>query len=91
MYFSRNNNMDDWFGGTKELKVTFFQCDWFDPIHSTKVDDFGMVEVKYESRYSSINLLLAHQAQQVYYLSYPHKRMKKWWVVCKVNPEIHTH
>jgi hypothetical protein len=55
------------------------------------VDDFGMVEVKYESRYSGINLLLAHQVQQVYYLSYPHKRMKKWWVVYKVNPEIHTH
>jgi hypothetical protein len=47
-----------------------------------------MVEVKYESRYSGINLLLAHQVQQVYYLSYPHKRMKKWWVVYKVNPEM---
>jgi hypothetical protein len=49
-----------------------------------------MAEVKYESRYSGINLLLAHQAQQAYYLSYPHKRMKKWWVVYKVNLEIHT-
>jgi hypothetical protein len=77
------------FGSTKELKVVFFQCDWFDPIHGTKVDDFGMVEVKYESSYSDINLLLAHQAQQVYYLSYPHKKMKKWWVVYIVNPEIH--
>jgi hypothetical protein len=70
------------FGGTKELNVVFFQCDWFDPIHSTKVDDFGMVEVKHESRYSGINHLLAHQAQQVYYLSYPHKRMKNggWYI-----------
>jgi hypothetical protein len=50
------------FGGTKELKVVFFQCDWFDPIHGTRVDDFDMVEVKHESRYTSINLLLAHQA-----------------------------
>jgi hypothetical protein len=49
----------------------FFQCDWFDPIHGTRVDDFSMVEVKHESRNTSINLLLAHQAQQVYYLSYP--------------------
>jgi hypothetical protein len=40
------------FGGTKELKVVFFQCDWFDPIHDTRVDDFGMVEVKHESRYN---------------------------------------
>jgi hypothetical protein len=41
----------------------FFQYDWFDPIHGTKVDDLGVVEVKYESRYLGINLLLAHQAQ----------------------------
>jgi hypothetical protein len=51
--------------------------------------DFGMVEVKYESRYSSNNLLFAHQAQQVYYLSYLHESMK--WVVYKVNPEMDTH
>jgi hypothetical protein len=50
-------------GGTKELKVVFYQCDWFDPIHITRVDDFGMVEVKHESCYTYMNLLLAHQAQ----------------------------
>jgi hypothetical protein len=33
------------FGGVKELRVVFFQCDWFDPINGTSVDDFGMVEV----------------------------------------------
>jgi hypothetical protein len=60
------------FDGAKELKVVFFQCDWFDPINGTRVDDFGMVKVKHESRYSGSNLLLAHQAQQVYYVSYPH-------------------
>jgi hypothetical protein len=31
------------FGGNKELKVVFFKCDWFDPVNSTSVDDFGMV------------------------------------------------
>jgi hypothetical protein len=35
--------------------------------------------------------LLAHQAQQVYYLSYPHPSFKNWWVVYKVRPEMHTH
>jgi hypothetical protein len=49
-----------------------------------------MVEVKHESRYSDNNLLFAHQAQQVYYLSYPHKSMKHWWIVYKINPEMHT-
>jgi hypothetical protein len=51
------------FGGTKELKVVFFQCDWFNPVNGTRVDDFGMVKVKHESRYSGNNLLFAHQAQ----------------------------
>jgi hypothetical protein len=31
------------FGGNKELKVLFFECEWFDPANGTKVDDFGMV------------------------------------------------
>jgi hypothetical protein len=79
------------FGGTTELKVVFFECDWFDLVHGTRIDNFGMVEVKHESRYSGTNILFAHQAQQVYYLSYPHESMKHWWVVYKVNPEIDTH
>jgi hypothetical protein len=52
------------------------------------VDDFRMVQVKDESCYSGNNLLFAHQ---VYYLSFPHKSMKHWWVVYKVNPEMDTH
>jgi hypothetical protein len=27
----------------------------------------------------------------VYYLSYPHKSIKNWWAVYKVNPEMDTH
>ena len=78
------------FGGAKELRVVFFDCEWFDPISGTRVDEFGMVEVKHNSRLSGINIVLAHQAQQVYYLSYPHPSLKNWWVVYKVNPEMHT-
>jgi hypothetical protein len=68
----------------------FFQCDWFDLINDTRVDHFGMVEVKHESRYSGSNLLLAHQVQQVYCLSYPHPSLKNLWVAYQVNPKIHT-
>jgi hypothetical protein len=49
-----------------------------------------MVEVKHGLHYSGSNLLLAHQAQQVYYLSYSHPSFKNWWVVYKVHPEMHT-
>jgi hypothetical protein len=66
------------FGGTKELTVVFFQCDWFDPVNGTRVNDFGMMEVKHKSRYSGSNLLLAHQVQQVHYLSYSHPILKNW-------------
>jgi hypothetical protein len=79
------------FGGNKDLKVMFFECDCFDPVNGTKVDDFGMMQVKHESRYSDNNLLFAHQVQQVHYLSYPHESMKHWWIVYKVNPEMDTH
>jgi hypothetical protein len=51
------------FGDAKELKVVFSQCDWFDPINVTRVDDFSMVEVKHELRYSGSNLLLVHHVQ----------------------------
>jgi hypothetical protein len=79
------------FGGAKKLKVMFFQCDWFNPINDTRVDDFSMVEVMHELCYSGSNLLLAHQAQYAYYLSYPRPSLKNWWVVYKVNPKLHTH
>jgi hypothetical protein len=48
------------FGGAKELKVAFFQYDWFDPINDTRVDKFSMVEVKHESCYLGSDLVLAH-------------------------------
>jgi hypothetical protein len=50
------------FGGVKELKGVFFECDWSDPINGTRVDIFSMVEVKHESRYLGNNILFAHQA-----------------------------
>jgi hypothetical protein len=85
------NTVEYMFSGAKELKVVFSQCDWFDPINGTRVDEFGVLEVKHESHYSESNILLAHQAQQVYYLSYPHPSFKNWWVVYNVRPKMHTH
>jgi hypothetical protein len=91
-YYSILQNIVEYtFGGAKELNVVFFQCDWFDPINDTRLDEFGMVEVKHKSRYSGSNLLFAHRAQQVYYISYPHPSFKNWWVVYKVRPEMHNH
>jgi hypothetical protein len=41
------NIIEYMFGGANELRAVFFQCDWFDPINGTRVDNFNMVEVKH--------------------------------------------
>jgi hypothetical protein len=34
------------FAGNKNLKTLFSDCDWFDPYHGTRENNFGMAEVK---------------------------------------------
>ena len=75
------------FGGDKNLKVVFFDCDWFNLNRGMRENQFGMVEVKHEDRLRGHDtLILAHQVEQVYYMSYPYTSLKNWWVVYKVNP-----
>jgi hypothetical protein len=75
------------FDGPKALSVVFFECDWFHP-NGIRVDNFGMVEVKHGSKLQGQdNVVLAHQAEQVYYLSYPHPSLHARWVAFKVNPK----
>jgi hypothetical protein len=59
-----------------------------------RVDEFWVVEVKHTSRYKGNeynNSVLTHQADQVYYLSYLNPSLKTWWIVYKVNPEVHPY
>jgi hypothetical protein len=35
--------------------------------------------------------VLAHQVEQVYYLSYPCQKLNAWWVVNKVKPHERLH
>jgi hypothetical protein len=77
------------FGGPKELSVTFFECDWFDPRNGIRVDNFGIVEVKHGSKLQGQDdVVLAHQVEQVYYLPYPHPSFHAWWVAFKVNRQV---
>jgi hypothetical protein len=81
------------FARNKELKVAFFDCVWFDSNNGTQQNQFGMVEVKHNERLRGYDMLiLAHQVEQVYYLSYPCQKLSAWWVVHKVNPyeQLHT-
>jgi hypothetical protein len=75
------------FGGDKNLRVVFFYCDWFDPTRGTRVNKYGMVEIKHEKRVRGHdNFLLGLQCQQVYYMTYPSPKHSASWVVYKVNP-----
>jgi hypothetical protein len=81
------------FAGDKNLKIVFSNCDWFDPCHGTQENNFGMVEVKHARRLRGCDpFILAHQVEQVYYMSYPCEKLSAWWVVYRVNPRewLHT-
>jgi hypothetical protein len=70
----------------KNLKTMFFDCDWFDPNHGTRENEYGMYEVKHVHRLCGCDpFFLAHQVEQVYYMSYPCEKLGVWWVVYRVN------
>jgi hypothetical protein len=81
------------FARNKNLKTMFFYCDWFDPNHGTRENEFGMVEVKHMHWLRGCDpFVLVHQVEQVYYMTYPCKKLSAWWVVYRVNPHewLHT-
>jgi hypothetical protein len=64
--FVENNN----------IKIVFFNCDWFDPNHGTRENQFGMLEVKHAHRLRGCDpFILAHQVEKVYYVSYPCEKL----------------
>jgi hypothetical protein len=74
------------FAGNKNLKVIFFDCDWFHPNTGTRENRFGMVEVKHRERLRGYDtFVLAHQVDQVYYVKYPCPIFEAWWVVFRVK------
>jgi len=78
------------FHGSKPLKPVIFKCHWFDPNMVRRNSNLGLVEVRQSSVYRGDDVyIVAQQATQVYYLSYPcktDKRLQGWDVVYKVSP-----
>nr|GMD70570.1 uncharacterized protein LOC109179592 [Ipomoea batatas] len=71
-------------------RTVLFKCDWFDPtsvgmkVHSK----YKLVEVNHKRRFNRYEpFILAMQAAQVYYCTYPSLRRDKldWWAVCKIK------
>jgi hypothetical protein len=74
------------------LKVVFFLCDWFDNNNGIRQSQYGIIEVKHKERLRGHdNFILAHQCEQVYYMSYPNPKFKALWAVHKVNPRERLH
>jgi hypothetical protein len=70
------------FVGNKNIKIVFFDCDWFDLNQGTRENKFGMVEVKHAHQLRGCDpFVLAHQVEEVYYMPYPNEKLSAWWVV----------
>ena len=71
------------------IRVVLFKCTWFDPVKGMKVHTkFNLVEINHKKRYMKYEpFVLAQQASQVYYASYPSLKRDKadWWAVCKTK------
>jgi len=78
------------FRGCKPLKPVIFKCHWFDPNKVRRTPSLGLVEIQQSSVYPGDDVyIVAQQATQVYYLSYPCKtdaRLRGWDVVSQVSP-----
>ena len=78
------------FEGSKPLNPVIFKCHWFDPAVVRRTPNLGLVEVQRSSVYSGDDVyIVAQQATQVYYLSYPCQtddHLIGWDVVYKISP-----
>nr|GMC60642.1 uncharacterized protein LOC109168299 [Ipomoea batatas] len=76
--------------GLPVKRTILFKCEWFDPttvgmkVHS----QYKLVEVNHKRRFNRYEpFVLAMQAAQVYYCTYPSLRRDNldWWAVCKIK------
>ncbi|GJW26763.1 transposon, En/Spm-like protein [Tanacetum coccineum] len=70
-------------------RVTLFKCHWFDNERGIKVDGkHGLVDINIKSKLGGNDpFVLAEQAQQVYYTTYPARKRSRieWLGVCKTT------
>ena len=78
------------FEGCKPLSPVVFKCHWFYPEATRRYPNLGLVEIRQSFVLPGDDVyIVAQQATQVYYLSYPCQkddRLKGWDVVYKVSP-----
>ena len=78
------------FQGCEPLNPVVFKCHWFDPQMTRWTPNVGLVEIQHDLMMAGDDVyIVAQQATQVCYLSYPYQtddRLKGWDVVYKVSP-----
>ncbi|XP_047259412.1 uncharacterized protein LOC124891892 isoform X3 [Capsicum annuum] len=96
-------NFGDFYGRIKEIieveyreaplkQIVLFKCEWFDPnmdVGVKKHNQYKLVDINHHRRYKNYEpFILAIQATQVCYVSYPSKKKNKddWAVVLKIKP-----
>ncbi|KAH0688816.1 hypothetical protein KY289_016174 [Solanum tuberosum] len=96
-------NTGDYYGRIQEIiqveyrraplkQVMLFKCEWFDPALNIGVkvhNQYKLVDVNHRRRFKKYEpFILAMQATQVCYMSYPSTKKDKddWLAVLKVNP-----
>ena len=99
---SYNENELDYYGIVEEIieltyigthnKLFLFKCHWFDPTRVRVDKSYSIVDVQHKSKLGTFEpFILAEQAQQVYYATYPSLRKSsrhEWWSVCKVKSRL---
>ncbi|KAM3265644.1 hypothetical protein P3L10_002638 [Capsicum annuum] len=93
----------DFYGPIKEIieveyretplkRTVLFKCEWFDPtmdVGVKKYNHYKLVDINHHRRYKKYEpFILAMQATQVCYVSYPSKKKDKddWVAVLKIKP-----
>jgi hypothetical protein len=83
-YRKIKNIIEITFAANKPLALVFFECKWYDPKYYRT--EFGMTRIQPEKLLQRHDTyILAHQEGQVYFLTYPCKKLSIWSVVYNVN------
>jgi hypothetical protein len=73
-YGKIKNIIEITFAGNKPLALVFIECKWYDPKYCRT--EFGMTQIQHEKLLQGHDTyILAHQADQVYFSTYPRERL----------------
>ena len=71
-------------------EVVLFAYEWYNPTHPGRThqhNHYKIIEINHTKKYEKFDpFIIAQNARQVYYLSYPRRCKSNWRVVIKCKP-----